>query len=247
MNYDDYFSEENRQKRRHRRRVISAWKEEAKAIRAADPGGRMLMREAKRESLLRIEDAARTVAQFENLNLLWDDREIVELWRVEKHETLRLNDLEDYRLPRYDTVIPAPLEHIWWRELTAGNFLDYIHDCPHELQELTSSNPMYHITKALDENRKEILYYWAIRQWSPQRIAAFRGQTDRNVRKVYHKMIEDMRKELYIRLYPRYRSGKPLTLVQWEFCGHYLETLDEKQKSKLERRLEKDEKHLPKD
>ena len=99
-----------------------------------------------------------------------------------------------------------------------GKFLDVISDCPQEIQELTESYPVFNLVGKLDENRKEILYYWAIRLWSPQRIAAFRGQTDRNIRKVYTNMIADIRRKMYIRLYPRYKEGLPLTKAQKKFC-----------------------------
>ena len=66
----------------------------------------------------------------------------------------------------------------------------------------------------MDDKRKEILYYWAIRLWSPQEIASMRGQSDRNIRKVYNKMIEEFRQELFKRLYPRYEAYLPLTFAQ---------------------------------
>ena len=119
------------------------------------------------------------------------------------------------------TVIPQPLNHPYWRQLLAGEFLDVIHDCPHELHEMTASKPIFDLTKALDDNRKEILYYWAVRSWSPQRIAAYRGQSDRNIRKVYNKMMDEMRESLYKRLFPRFDKGEPLTFTQREFMVNY--------------------------
>ena len=117
---------------------------------------------------------------------------------------------------------------MWWRKLLAGDFIDVIFDCPREIYELTSSRPVYDFTRVLDENHKEILYYWSIRQWSPQRIAAMRGQTDRNIRKVYNKMIEDIRRKMYERLRPRYDAKEPLTLAQKEFVKQYRHQLDER-------------------
>jgi hypothetical protein len=233
----DYDSAEKRRERLRRRKLIEDWKVEARAIQAADPDSRMLMREAKAVALKRIEDAARTVADFEDITRRWDNAQIVEGWRIEKHETLALNDTENQPLPEYDTVIPAPLEHIWWRQQLGGNFLDVIFDCPHDVHELTSSRPVYEFTKVLDENHKEILYYRAIRQWTPQRVASLRGQTDRNIRKVYHRMIEDIRRKLYIRLYPRYVNELPLTHAQREFCETYPEQLDAQERAKLDRKL----------
>jgi hypothetical protein len=79
---------------------------------------------------------------------------------------------------------------------------------------MTASHPVFDITDELDEKHKEILYYWAIRLWKPKEIADLRGQTDRNIRKVYNKMIEDIRYKMFERLYPRYKKHEPLTLAQ---------------------------------
>jgi hypothetical protein len=86
---------------------------------------------------------------------------------------------------------------------------------------MTSSNNVVEMLGGLDENHKEIFYYRVIRQWSPQRLAAFRGQTDRNIRKVYNKMITDLQAEMYTRLRGRYERGDFLTFAQREFCKHY--------------------------
>lgn len=215
---DEWDSEEERQKRAHRREVIAAWKAEAKALRDADPGKRMLLREAKRESLRRKEDAARTEADFWAIRILWDDIEIVQSYRIGKQEERYKADLPNEELSDRGVVIPAPLNHVWWRQMMAGHFLDVMHDCPHDIAELTTSRPVYEYTKELYEVHKELLYYRAIRQWSPLRLAAFRGCTDRNIRKVYNTMIEELRIKMYVRLKPRFYAEAPLTCAQREFC-----------------------------
>ena len=237
----EYSEEEKRLARQHRRRVIADWKAEAKTMQSADENERMLMREAKRASLMRIEDAARTISEFEDVNRLWDDREITENWRIAKHEGLTLDGVRNYEMNERGSIIPQPFGLIHWRQLLSGNFLDYIHDCPHEMHELTSRRPIFDLTRELDEDHKEILYYRAIRHWNPQQIAALRDQTDRNIRKVYNTMIASIRKKLYMRLYPRYRDGKPLTFEQKEFCRNYWEQLDDTEKGKITRKFEEEE------
>jgi hypothetical protein len=86
-------------------------------------------------------------------------------------------------------------------------------------------------TKELDEKQKEILYYRAIRQWSPQKIAIMRNQTDRNIRKVYNNMIHTIRQKLYMRLSPRYHKGLPLTNAQIKFVEIYEKQLGGTQKN----------------
>jgi transcriptional regulator len=225
VTYDfDYDSKEKQAERWRRRKVKEDWKAFARTIRDANPNKKMLLREARREAVTIIEEAARTEEQFKNVLRMWDDVEIVEKWRLSKHEDKFADALPDYldhELNAEHTVIPIPLDHVYWRQLLGGNFLDYIYDCPYEIPEMTSSRPVRDFTMELDESQKEILYYRAIRMWSPQKIAALRGQTDRNIRKVYNHMIEKIRKRMYERLYPRYEAREPLTHTQREFIRNY--------------------------
>jgi hypothetical protein len=240
LDNEDWSSEENRQKRQYRRKVIEDWKAHSKAIRDADPSQRMLMREADRISLTQIEDAARTVADFENVKILWNNLEIVERYRLKKHEEKYDDELPDMELPERSTIIPPPLGHVWWRQLLGGDFLDVIHDCPYDIPEMTSSRPVIDFTSGLDDMHLELMYYWVIRQWSPQRIAAFFDRTDRNIRKVYGTMIENIRRKLFMRLYPRYVVHEPLTNAQREFCRVYEEQLDDARKAKITKKIEQE-------
>jgi len=243
----EYESEEKRKERRHRRKVIADWKAAAKALRESGDGNKiMLLREARQESLRIIEDAARTEDDFKNVMHIWDVMAIIEHWRLDKQECKIMDalpdnpDYLDYEVTENQTIIPKPLNHEYWRQLLGGNFLDVIHDCPHELHEFTSSRAVIEYMKELDESHKEILYYWAIRYWSPQRIAALRGQTDRNIRKVYNNMIGDIRRKLYIRLFFRYIEKLPLTNAQRKFMDNYWEQLGEIQQNKLKKKIEKE-------
>jgi hypothetical protein len=240
MAYDDWDSEGQRRERQRRRKVIADWKIEAKAVRDADPGKRMLLRESRRESLRRKEDAARTIDDFEQVKILWDNLEIVERYRLGKREEQYDDELPDTELSDLHTIIPAPFNHVWWRQLLGGNFLDVIYDCPHEIAEQTTSRPVYDYTSELDEMHTALLYYWAIRQWSPQRIATFWGKTDRNIRKVYNIMMDDIRVKMYVRLNPRYVAGAPLTITQWKFCRTFWDRIDEKQKGRIERKIDRE-------
>jgi hypothetical protein len=228
--------DEKRSERKHRRHAISEWREAAKTI--GDHNHNLLRRDTLRIALTNQEEAARTYADFERILYIWDKKERTEADRIGKQETINFDTLLDYELPDSDRIIPTPLNHIWWRSLLMGNFIDVIHDCPHEIYELTSSRSVSECIMDLDENRREIFYYWAIRLWTPQKIAAFRGQTDRNIRKVYSKMIKDMRTDLFERLFPRYQSNKPLTYAQREFDKCFREQLNEEQTNEIEKRIE---------
>jgi hypothetical protein len=184
------------------------------------------------------------VDEYERVTILWDCLDVIEGWLLAKAEPKRTELLTESEFFKSDSIIPTPLKHPWWQKLLGGSFLDVIYDCPHEIQELTSSRPVFDMTVNLSEKQKEILYYLAVRQWSPQQIAALRGQTDRNIRKVYTKMIEDIRHKMYERLYPRYKLYWSLTVVQTDFIEWYInehsmgkirEVLPEKVKTALRR------------
>lgn len=210
--------EKQRERGRHRR-IVDEWKAAAKDIKAASDkmGKKILHREAKREALTVIEDAARTQVEFENVIVIWEKLERTEEERIADHREMGVRELNNRMLSEHGTIIPPPTHLVWWRQQLSGSFLDTIFDCPYEIHELTSDHPVYGLAEDLDENRKEIMYYWAIRQWSPQRIAAMRGQTDRNIRKVYNKMTDDLSYELFYYLYWRYKKCLPITNTQMEF------------------------------
>gem|GEM_PF-287373 len=209
-------------KRRHglQDEVMEKWKTDAKTIRTDNED--MLQKEARMVAVSRIENSARTVDEYDKVTILWDCLGIIEGWRLAKAEPLRTELLSEGEFYRSDAIIPSLIKHEWWRQILAGKFLDVIFDCPHEVHELTSSAPVYDLVKPLEEKQKEILYYLTIRQWTPQRLAAMRGQTDRNIRKVYSKMIGSIQEKLFERLYPRYEKYWNLTTSQVVFIEWYI-------------------------
>ena len=185
-----------------------------------------MKREADRIALLRQEDAARTLYDFENLvstyNRLDENRER----RERDHEIGRP---QSYLMLDYTggAIIPTPIGHRYWKQLLNGNFLDVIFDCPYDIHELVSGRAVSELLKALKAGQKEVLYYWDVRQWKPQRIAALRGQTDRNILKLYAVMIEGLRYKLYMRLLPRFKESLPLTVSQQRFMENNKEKYGE--------------------
>ena len=178
---------------------------------------KQLKRDVAREELIRTEEAARTEKDFEELIIEWNKWDS----NADRRQRYYVADLEDMTIEDVEVadgaVVPQPLDHRWWRQMMHGNFIDIIFDCPYDLHELTSSKNVIELVKALNDNQREVLFFRAIWQWSPQRIAAMRGQTDRNIRKVYDVLIESLRKNLHFRLLPRYEAEQPLTPAQNEF------------------------------
>lgn len=214
-----WFDDEQRLERQHRRQVVADWKEIANDLRdtASERGKKLLLREARREALIIIEDAARTLQDFENILAIWDKMESIEADRVGKHENTNVSTMLNYGLPEHKNLIFQPIDRVYCRQELKGNFLDTIYDCPHELHETTACKLASEMAEALSELHKELLYYRSIRHWSPQQIAAVRGCTDRNVRKVYNKMMADMRYELFYYLYWHYKKYLPITTTHRKF------------------------------
>jgi DNA-directed RNA polymerase specialized sigma24 family protein len=220
---------QKRRDKEYRRQAKEEWDDLTKTVAAEDTGtgkNKRLHRENKRIALSRIEDAARTPAQFDKVVTLWDKRDKTESERVGDHENLCARETLDWQAYGQDTIIPQPLDHVYWRQLIGGDFLDVIHDCPHELHEMTPSRGIIEYMKELDERQRELLYYRAIRQWTPQQLAAKLNFTDRYIRKMYNAMMDEIRRKLFDRLWPRYDKKLPLTHNQQEFVRRYLETLD---------------------
>jgi len=167
-----------------------------------------LRREVDKIALLRLEDSARTPKDFEGVIKEWNRIDRNRRRRERRYEVRRpsaemlhwdkMNEGDEKGRLRaeLETVIPPPLDHAWWRQLQSGNFIDKIFDCPHEIAELTSHKKVSLAIKTLKAEQKEILYYRAIRQWSSQKLAVYRGQSDRNIRKVYATLISKIHKEM---------------------------------------------------
>jgi len=81
-------------------------------------------------------------------------------------------------------IIPNPIQHVYWKQIMLGEFLDVIFDCPFEMHELVTDTDISNAIMELKDTQKEVLYYLAMRQYSCQQIAYIRGQSDRNIRKV---------------------------------------------------------------
>jgi hypothetical protein len=199
------------------------------------PARKLLVREVKEQALERMETAARTDSDYRNVVRQWNERDKLKHRRWRRWEVGRPNapmlhwDREDASDERggmkdgLDTVIPAPLDHEWWRQLLRGDFLDVIHDCPFEMHELTTSLPLFDLLQTLNDNQMEVMYYRAIRQESNKQVAKRRGQSERNILKVYSTLLAGLRRKMHERLSPRYDKGLPLTYAQAQFVDNYRE------------------------
>jgi len=114
----------------------------------------VIKRESVKIALMRQEDAARTEEDFENLIATWNRLDDNRERRERRYEIIRTEDMLEWECSGEETIIPAPFEHIWWREMLKGSFLDFIHDCPYDIQEFTSSRGVYELVKEIEGKSK---------------------------------------------------------------------------------------------
>ena len=160
------------------------------------PAGKRLRRDMEREMLARLEDAARTEEDFREITEWWDRLDENRERRERYHELSRSGDdlpLE-YGAAEDGAAFPEHLSSVLWRQARSGDFIDMIFFCPYELHELVTEEYISNILRGLTDDQKALFFTLAVLGLGTARIAAIRGQTDRNIRKkraVIHKRIED--------------------------------------------------------
>ena len=192
-----------------------------------EPERKKLQRELRAEALARLEDAARTTRDFEKVIAWWDKLDANRERRERYHELSRSGDdlpLE-YGASVNELFFPDTLNGVLEKQLRKGDFLDVIFCCPYDIHELVTDEYLSQILSDLDENHKELLFLCAVRLFSSTRIAAIRGQSDRNIRKVRATMFKKIRKKLLAALMDKH-GNQPMTLLEKEFLADNSEAVE---------------------
>ena len=188
---------------------------------AAPTSGKRLKRELRAEALRRLEDAARTAEDF---------AVVVEEWnKLDRNRERRERDHENLRgdVPLEFQAVPEPrIAPLWmnlprFRQLCQGNFLDIIFSCPYELHELTANHFLSKLFFTLSDEQKEVLYYLFVKQYSTTRLAAIRGQSDRNIRKLRMTIQKKLQRRMYEHLSEKLERDYSITLREREFVEEY--------------------------
>lgn len=183
---------------------------------------KMLKREVTKEAVRRAEEAARTQEDFKKVVSLWDNLDRNRERRERYHEILRGPVPIESGVDLYDAMIfpewrTAPEE----RQLSNGNFNDWLFDCPYKMHDLTTKNYIRKAVMGMKEEHKELLYFLGIRLLSPQEVAELRGQTDRNIRKVRDTALRKVQKQVYKDLKEMIENGYDATLRERQFIRRY--------------------------
>lgn len=187
------------------------------------PEQKKLKHELRAEALARLEDAARTVDEFEKVIEWWDGLDANRERKERYHEISRGDNVPiDYNAVEDGINYPRNLNHFIWQQIQKGNFLDAIFNCPYEIHELVTEPYISRIIDNLSIENKELLYYIAIRQYSTTRISKLKCQSERNIRKVRNTMLKRIQRKLYAALLDR----QHMTIEEKRFVANYAILVD---------------------
>ena len=173
--------------------------------------GDMLHREARALAIRRIEESARTEADFENVLYWWDKLDANRERKERDHEIGRsavplewgADEMYLSDRPSYDMVLR--------KLLLAGEFIDIIFDRPETIHELVTDAELSGILKDLKPHLKNMLYYLFLRDYSTTEYAESIGQSDRNIRGIRETALKKIRKLYCSILTYRKENNLPMT------------------------------------
>lgn len=172
------------------------------------PNKAMLKRELRAIALKRLEDGARTVSDYEEVIKEWDH---LDANRERYHEIGRENIDSKKDVAPLAIVIPAPINHAYWRQLMKGDFIDIISNCPYEMHNSLSAEDYSKIIYELKDNHKELIYFLCLRDFTTSQLAALRNQSDRNIRGVRSTILGQIEKMVLMILVDRQGEDVPFT------------------------------------
>lgn len=175
---------------------------------AAPTSDKRLKRKIKAEALRRLEEAARTEADFQAVINQWDKLDQNRERRERDHENLRGDVPLEYQTIPNPSIAPIWMNDPAFRQLCHGNYLDILFDCPHELHNLAGNPFISELLRNLNEDQQEILYFLFVRLYSTTRLAEMRHQSDRNIRKQRKKICAKLQKRMYDHLIGSQRLTK---------------------------------------
>lgn len=184
----------------------------------------MLRRESKAEALRRYEEAAQSLADFNDIIATWDKLDQNRERRERYNEVLREEQALEYGQDSAGLIFPKWMMDAAYRQLSRGNFWDYLVDCPYEMHNLTGKAYLRKIVEGMKDDHKEIIFFLYLRRYSPQRLATVRGQTDRNIRKVRDVVLRKIRKKVYNELKRLNEHGYTMNEMERGFYDRYEET-----------------------
>ena len=190
--------------------------------------GDMLHREARTLAIQRIEESARTEADFENVLYWWDKLDANRERKERDHETGRSTVPLEWDAGEFYVSDKPSYDMILRRLLLAGDFLDLIFDSPETIHELVTDADLSKILKELKPHLKNMLYYLFLRDYSTSEYAESIGQTDRNIRGIRETALKKIRKLYGGILTYRKENSLPITIDEKYFLENGVRKKKEK-------------------
>lgn len=204
---------------------------------AAPVSDKRLKREIRAEAVRRLEEAARTEKDFQAVVEEWNKLDRNRERRERDHENLRGDVPLEYQAVPEPKLIPHWMNNPAYRQLMAGNFLDILFDCPYEMHQLSADPFISGMIENLSEEHKEVLYFLSLRLYSTTRLAAIRGESDRNIRKLRKTIRKKLQRQMYDHLCSKPENG--LTLRERRFLEEYSKIAKKQGKDAVIRRENK--------
>ncbi len=179
--------------------------------------GDMLHREARALAIQRIEENARTEADFENVLYWWDKLDANRERKERDHEIGRSTVPLEWGADEWYLSTRPSYDMILRRLMLAGDFLDFIFDSPETLHELVTDIDLSEILQELKPHLKNMLYYLFLRDYSTAEYAESIGQTDRNIRGIRETALKKIRKLYGGILTYRKENRLPITIDEKYF------------------------------
>ena len=179
--------------------------------------GDMLHREARALAIQRIEESARTEADFENVLYWWDKLDANRERKERHHEIGRSTVPLEWGADEWYLSTRPSYDMILRRLMLAGDFLDFIFDSPETLHELITDIDLSEILQELKPHLKNMLYYLFLRDYSTAEYAESIGQTDRNIRGIRETALKKIRKLYGGILTYRKENSLPMTIDEKYF------------------------------
>ena len=182
---------------------------------------KQLKRDVEAEALKRLEDAARTEEDFNNVVAWWDRLDANRERKERYHEISRSGDALpiDYGEDESSLLFAGPVTTMLKKQLKKGDFIETIFFRPQDIQELVTEGYLWAILKTLNARQKQLLFQKAILWYSTAEIGELRKQTDRNIRKIWNTLLNKLRKNALNDLRLKQKLGLPMMLEEKQFLS----------------------------
>ena len=169
----------------------------------------------------RLEDAARTVEDFNNVVAWWDRLDANRERKERYHEISRSGDALpiDYGEDGSSLLFAGPVTTMLKKQVKKGDFIETIFFRPQDIQELVTEGYLWAILKNLNARQKQLLFQKAILWYSTTEIGELRKQTDRNIRKIWNTLLNKLRKNALNDLRLKQKLGLPMMLEEKLFLS----------------------------